>query len=161
MAQDMCVPCGEGYLNIRVGAIILKDGQFLMVDNPRTDYLYTVGGRIQFGESAEQAVVREVYEETGVKMEVERLGFIHECYFICDAPTRFGKTIYELGLYFYMKTPEDFEPVCKSFNEFGVEEFLTWASCDDERAYYPAFLRTELRNPQPGVRHYFDDERPR
>ena len=27
MSPDMTVPCGEGIINIRVGAIILKDGK--------------------------------------------------------------------------------------------------------------------------------------
>lgn len=159
-AQDLCVPCSEGYVNLRVGAIIMRNGSFLMVRNPKFDYLYSVGGRIRFGETAEQAVVREVYEETGAHLEIDRLGFVHECYFICDAPSRLGKPIYELSLYFYMKTPEDFEPVCSSFTEFGVEEELTWASCDDERRFYPAFFREELRHPEPGVKHFVNDDRP-
>ena len=66
MGRDMTVPCDEGLINIRVGAIILKNGRFLMVGSDRDDYLYSVGGRIQFGETSEQAVVREVEEETGV-----------------------------------------------------------------------------------------------
>ena len=41
----MCVPCGEGLVNIRVGALILKDGKILMVESSR-GYLYSVGGRI-------------------------------------------------------------------------------------------------------------------
>ena len=57
---DLCVPCGEGLLNVRVGAIIRKDGRVLMVKSNLGDYCYSVGGRIKFGETAEQAVVREV-----------------------------------------------------------------------------------------------------
>ena len=94
MDRDMTVPCEEGFINIRVGAIIMKNGKLLMVGNDfHTEYLYSVGGRIQFGETAEEAVVREVMEETGVKMEVDRLGFIHENYFRGDAPKNFGKLI--------------------------------------------------------------------
>ena len=82
MGQDLCIDCGGGVVNIRVGAIILKDGKFLMVSNPAVDYLYSVGGRIQFGETAEQAVVREVQEETGVdKLELRDLICITDhCY---------------------------------------------------------------------------------
>ncbi len=159
-AQDMCVPCGEGVVNLRVGAIILREGKFLMVGNDNFDYLYSVGGRIHFGETAEEAVVREVFEETGSVLEVERLGFVHENYFLNDSPAKHGKPVYELALYFYMKTPEDFEPKCSSFTENGVEERLTWASCDDERRFYPAFFRTELRQPTPGIKHIVADERP-
>lgn len=88
MKKDMCVACDDGILNIRVGAIIMQDGKLLMVGNDRADYLYSVGGRIQFGETAEEAVVREVLEETGVKMEIGRLGFVHENYFYGDAPSK-------------------------------------------------------------------------
>ena len=56
MAKDMTVPCDEGLINLRVGAIIFKNGKFLMVGNERSDYLYSVGGRIKFGETAEEAV---------------------------------------------------------------------------------------------------------
>lgn len=52
MNKDMCVACDDGILNIRVGAIIMKDGKILMVGNDR-DYLYSVGGRVKFGETAE------------------------------------------------------------------------------------------------------------
>ena len=65
MSQDMCVPCGGGFINIRVGAIILKGDRFLMVRNARADYFYSVGGRIKFGETAEEAVVREVSKRRG------------------------------------------------------------------------------------------------
>ncbi len=86
MSKDMTVPCDNGLINLRVGAIIMRDGQILMAGNKiRPEYLYSVGGRIKFGESAEEAVIREVYEETGVHMEIDRLGFVHENYFYGDA----------------------------------------------------------------------------
>lgn len=65
MSTDMCVPCADGVVNIRVGALIAKDGKILMVESCRR-YLYSVGGRIKVGETAKEAVVREVFEETGV-----------------------------------------------------------------------------------------------
>ncbi|WP_044931830.1 NUDIX hydrolase, partial [Butyrivibrio sp. AC2005] len=47
MGKDMTVPCENGLINIRVGAIILKNGKFLMVgNNIRPEYLYSVGGRV-------------------------------------------------------------------------------------------------------------------
>ena len=160
MGKDMTVPCDDGLLNLRVGAIIQKGGRLLMVGNHiRPEYLYSVGGRIRFGETAEEAVVREVYEETGVRMEIERLGFVHENYFYGDAPSNLGKLIYEVSFYFYMKVPEDFEPACRSFTEDEHEEFLRWVAPDEPTRYYPEFFRTELARPEPGVRHFVTDER--
>lgn len=160
MGNDMTVPCGGGLINLRVGAIIMKDGKILMVGNrARPEYLYSVGGRIRFGETAEEAVVREVFEETGVRMQPDRLGFVHENYFYGDAPSNLGKLIYEVSFYFYMVVPEDFEPVCGSFTEDDHEEYLRWVSPDALVRIYPEFFRTELFRPQESVRHFVTDER--
>lgn len=160
MSKDMTVPCDNGLINLRVGAIIMKDGQFLMVGNKmRSEYLYSVGGRIKFGETAEEAVIREVYEETGVHMEIDRLGFVHENYFYGDAPSNFGKLIYEISFFFYMKVPEGFAPVCQSFTEDEQEEYLLWITPDAPIRYYPEFFRTELISPDKGVKHFLTDGR--
>lgn len=155
----MCVPCDDGILNIRVGAIIMKDGKILMVGNERADYLYSVGGRIKFGETAEEAIVREVLEETGVKMEIGRLGFVHENYFYGDAPTNLGKLIYEISFFFYMNVPTDFAPIGESFTEDNSKEHLRWVSLDKDIKIYPEFFKTELRNPTDSVKYFVTDER--
>lgn len=160
MNGDMTIPCENGLINIRVGAIILKSGKLLMVGNERSNYLYSVGGRVKFGETAEQAVVREVFEETGVKMDVDRLGFVHENYFFGDAPTNLGKLIYEISFYFYMKVPENFSPKSNSFTEYVSKEYLKWVSpSDDGQKIYPVFFKTELNNPKSYVQHFITDER--
>ena len=158
-AADMCVPCGDGFINIRVGAIILKDGRFLMVRNHLLDYFYSVGGRIKFGETAQEAVVREVFEETGVLMEVDHLGFIEEIYYIADVPSKIGKEIYEIGYYFYMKVPEDFEPVCDSVTEFGQSEYLEWVAPDEPKTIFPEFFRTQVDITDRSVKHIVRDDR--
>ena len=154
MNNDLCIPVDDGVVNIRVGAIIMKDGKFLMAGNDRFDHLYSVGGRIKFGETAEEAVVREVFEETGVKMEIDRLGFIHENFFMGDVGVKLNQLIYEISFFFYMKVPEDFELVCMSFTEEQDKEFLEWVSADDEITYYPEFFRTELAEPVDYVKHF-------
>ena len=159
VAPDMFVRCGDGFVNLRVGAIIMREGRFLMVGNERNDYLYSVGGRIKFGETAEEAVRREVLEETGVELEIDRLGFVHENYFMGDAPYSRGKPIYEMSWYFFMKTPEDFAPVSESFAEGKGRERLVWVSPDEDRKYFPAFFRTELASADTEVKHIITDDR--
>ena len=160
MNKDMCVQCEDGLINIRVGAIIMKDGKLLMVgNNERPEYLYSVGGRIKFGETAEEAVIREVFEETGIRMEIDRLGFIHENYFYGDMISNLEKLIYEISFFFYMKVPEDCEPGCSSFTEDDHKEYLKWIDPDAPVSYYPDFFRTELLHPQNEVRHFVTDER--
>ena len=159
MGCDMTVPCGEGLINLRVGAILLKDGRFLMASNARDPYLYSVGGRVQFGETAEDAVVRETEEETGWRLEIDRLGFVHEAYYTMDFGPNAGRSVYELSLYFYMKTPEDFEPRVQSHTFDGLRERMEWVTPDDPRTIYPDFFREELQHPERTVKHFATDDR--
>lgn len=154
MSSDLCVKMEEGILNIRVGAIIMKNDKFLMVENDRFDHMYSVGGRIKFGETAEEAVVREVFEETGITMEIDRLGFIHENFFPGDSLAKKGNIVHEISLFFYMKVPSEFEPVCDSFTEDGNKERLVWIDVNCPKKYYPEFFKTELLTTQQGVKHF-------
>lgn len=160
MNLDMTVPCENGMINIRAGAIIMKDGKILMASNRKfPEYLYTVGGRLKFGETAEEAVIREVREETGVAMEINRLGFVHENYFHGTAPSKCGKLVYEISFFFYMKVPEDFAPLCYHYTKDEIQEYLCWIEPNAPVLYYPEFFRTELYHPSKGVKHFLTDER--
>lgn len=159
MAQDICLKVDAGYVNVRVGAIIQRDGKLLMVANDTLDYCYTVGGRIQFGESAEEALRREVLEETGYALEIDRLGFVHEDFFWGDMGKMKDKLIYEIGFYYYVNIPEDFAPRCDRGVEEGSEEHLEWVDLGSGKTVYPTFFRTELSKPCAGVRHFVTDER--
>lgn len=159
MASDCTVAIDNGYINLRVGAIIMKDDKFLMVGNQKDDYLYSVGGRIQFGESAEEAIVREVFEETGVKLEVDRLGFVHENFFYGDYGKKENKLIYEISYFFFMKTPDDFEPVCDSFTDDESKERLIWVDEKSDIIFYPTFFREEIKHPSNTVKHILTDNR--
>ncbi len=156
--QDLTIADGKNILNIRVAGIIIKNGRVLMVKNLRSDYIYSLGGRLKFGEDARSGVVREVYEETGIKMEVDRLGFIHENFFIGSTPSKMDAEVYEITFYFYMKVPYDF------WLETGVEtaddkETLVWLDWHSDEKYYPQFFRTELDNPSQEIKHIVTDDR--
>ena len=155
----MTAECGEGLINIRVGAIIRKNDSFLMAGNDVNNYLYSIGGRVRFNETAEEAVIREVKEETGVQMEVDHLGFVHENYFFGDSKSNMGKTVYEICFYFYMKVPENFEFRKEHTTESGIREYLSWVRPDCECFIFPEFFREELLKEDQGVRHIVSDER--
>lgn len=157
--SDLTLPVDGGYLNLRVGAIIIRDGKILMVKNTAANYCYSVGGRIRFGETAEDAVRRETAEETGAALEIDRPGFLHENFFYSDAPQNYGALIQEISVFFYMKTPADFTPVCRSVSGGGAKETLVWISPADDILCYPAFLKTAPPEPAPEMRHIVTDER--
>lgn len=66
----------ERYPRPAVSAAILDGERILLIERahqPGTGLLVFPGGKIEWGETAEQALVREVLEETGLQVEPERL----------------------------------------------------------------------------------------
>jgi ADP-ribose pyrophosphatase YjhB (NUDIX family) len=63
-----------------VGAVVVHEGRLLLVERGRGAGvgLWAVpGGRVELGETLSDAVVRELYEETGLRGTVERsLGWV-------------------------------------------------------------------------------------
>jgi 8-oxo-dGTP pyrophosphatase MutT (NUDIX family) len=59
----------NNWFRYRAAAIIVENGCVLLATNDKVDYFYSVGGGVQMGEKAEDAVVREVFEETGLKLQ--------------------------------------------------------------------------------------------
>lgn len=79
--QDCCFTHEENWFRYRVGAIILEENSVLMATNDACDFCYSIGGGVHLDESAEEAVRREVLEETGLPYEIDRLAFVHENFF--------------------------------------------------------------------------------
>jgi ADP-ribose pyrophosphatase YjhB (NUDIX family) len=63
-----------------VRAIVIKDNNLLVMARNKfgQEYLTLPGGGVQLGETPEQALVREITEETGVSIIIERLVFVEE-----------------------------------------------------------------------------------
>ena len=159
----MEIDCGftkeDRWFRYRAAGIIIEDGCVLFAANDVDDYLYSVGGGVHVGESAEDAVVREVYEETGVRYEVDRLAFIHEN-FVETGGMLEGLKCHELTFYFLMKPRGTRELNSHSVTSGGVPEHMHWIPMGDMEKYkhFPTFLGEELRNPNPGIRHIVTHE---
>lgn len=82
--------------NLVVRALYFREGA-LLVSRWRDSYCFPVGGRIEPGETLEQAVCREFEEETGTQARLHRLVYFHENFF----DKRPSDGVHELGWYFW------------------------------------------------------------
>jgi 8-oxo-dGTP pyrophosphatase MutT (NUDIX family) len=157
--RDCSFQSGSQWFRYRAAAIIIENGEVLMAKNDIDDYFYTIGGGVHLGETAEQAVQREVFEETGVKYEVERLAFINECFFHGDGSLS-GKECHVIEFYFLMKPKGNKELNSNSMTQ-GVVEYMCWLPIDKIGEYkaFPLFFINELQNIKNGIRHFVSDER--
>ena len=150
MKENDCSIRGEGlWFRYRACGLIIEDGCVLFAGNNTEDYYYSVGGAVHVGDTAEDAAVREVFEETGVRYEVDRLAFVHENFF----PGRNVPVCHEVALYFLMK-PRGTQELHPHGTSFGVPETMHWLPIEHLREYraFPAFLADYLPVP-PGVTH--------
>lgn len=141
------------WFRYRAAAIIIENGHVLFAGNERESYYYSIGGGVHIGESAEEAVKREVLEETGVEYEVERLAFIHENFFDGDG-TLEGRECHEIALYFLMKPRGTQELNINSYTQ-GVKENMYWLPIDKLNEYraYPTFFREKLKDLKNEIQH--------
>lgn len=152
--MDISLVMNQTRFNYRVGAVIIKDKKILLVTNQAVDYYYSVGGRVKIGETSLEAVKREVYEETSLKIDVIKLLAIHENFFIEENTS---EPFHEISLFYLMDDHFNIEDVrSNSHTESNVSESIQWVPFDklDEITLYPAFLKEKLRNNNVQFEHF-------
>ena len=148
------------WFRYRAAAIIVEDGCVLLAGNEKEDYLYSIGGAVHMGETAEDAVKRETLEETGVNYEVDRLAVIHENFFNENAGSLKGLECHEIALYFMMK-PRGTKELHSNSYTMGVRETMHWIPIEKLDTYkaFPTFMKEYLQSDHYGIEHIITDER--
>ncbi len=157
---DCCFTNGNQWFRYRVGAIIVENGCVLLVGNANENYLYSVGGGVHHGETAESAILREVFEETGVNYQIDRLAVIHENFFNENLGTLKGLQCHEISFYFLMKSRGSQELNSNSVTH-GAKEEMHWIAIKDldKIKAFPVFLKNYLTKMPSGIVHIVSDER--
>lgn len=159
---DCCLTKENKWFRYRAAAIIVEDDCVLFVTNENEDYFYSVGGGVHIGETAEQAVLREVFEETGVKYEIDHLAVIHENFFDENSGTLKGLDCHELAFYFKMKPrgTKILNDKTKSITHGAVETFK-WIPIKELHEYkaFPTFMQDYLTKEHTQIEHIITDER--
>jgi 8-oxo-dGTP pyrophosphatase MutT (NUDIX family) len=91
---------GNLRFNYRSVAVLLNGTKVLIHKSPKDNFWALSGGRVEFNEPANQTVKREMQEELGIDVCVERLLWIVESFFDYN-----DKSYHELGCYFLVSAP--------------------------------------------------------
>lgn len=87
--------------NYRLAALLEHDEKILIHQASGFDYTYIPGGRVEIGESSEDAVRRELQEELGISTEVISVPYVVENFFKYEE-----EIFHEVSLFFKVKTTD-------------------------------------------------------
>lgn len=159
MDKDCRFNTGGVRFQLRVGAIIIEEGCALLAKNDAADYYYSVGGGVKLLETAEEAVKREVLEETGIPYEVDRLVFVQENFFV-DKVVAKDMTFHEVSMHFLMKPRGKKENIQKSSVCATGLEHMHWIPLEKlgDIKMFPVFYPEKLMNLPDTVEHIITNE---
>ena len=143
--QDFRTKVGSTVFGVRATALILQNRKLLVTKDK--DKYYTIGGAIQVDERTEDAVVREVREELGVKAQAGQLAFVVENRF-----EQAGIHYHNIEFHYLVDLLED-APLIMQEDE--KSQPCEWIDLDQLQniQLVPAFLKTALPNWDGQLRH--------
>ena len=111
-------------IGIRPATIVIKDGKVLLVNSRYKDeefYLFP-GEGMKFGETIEEAAIRETLEETGAKVKIKDLFHVNEYIYADDWNKR------SVSIFFIAEVVEISEP---KTNDNGKIKEVKWIKLDE------------------------------
>ncbi len=144
--MDITYISGDNKFNYRVCGILLHEHKILAMQDARSPYYYLPGGRVKLGETAEEAVQRELKEELGISVKIQRPLWLNQAFFTEDVDQLH---YHELCVYFLMDSLE--HSLLQKGEAFSVQEgervlkfrWLPLESLETEY-FYPLFLKKEI-----------------
>lgn len=144
--MDLTLKTELGYFNHRVAAVIINDNKLLAQKNTLDNSYYLVGGRVSFGESTAEALVREIKEELKIDVDNYKPLWINECFF-----TDNSKYYHEIGVYYQVDISDtEFKHYEKSFEIIEGKRINNYEWLDIDKlsdiVLYPKFIKNEIKS---------------
>lgn len=144
--QDFRTRVDNHVFGVRATALIIRDNQILLTKDSQGFY-YTIGGAVAVNEATHDAVVREVYEELGITVTVDRLAFVVENQFVQD-DIQFHNIEFH-----YVVTPLEEPPL--EMIEGHIQQACEWVGLDSlsDINLVPLFLKDTLPQWDGQLKH--------
>lgn len=144
--MDVSFLIDNSKFNYRVCAVIINDDKILAMKDEKSPYYYLPGGRVQIGEKAEDAVIREVKEELEIDAKIIRPLWLNQGFFEEDV----DKILFhEICIYFLIDISHTdiFEKGSRFIlHEHQHKHEFEWLKFENlnDLYFYPIFLKKEI-----------------
>lgn len=146
---------------MRVAGLAFRNGHVLVHRATHEKFWTFPGGRAEMGERSEETLAREMIEELGVEVTVQRLLWVVENFFRYE-----GKDWHELGFYYLMELPEAFpfdeKAIVHRVRDGKNELEFRWVQATTEALKAldipPYFIADEIESLPATVRHIVWDD---
>ncbi|WP_455662124.1 NUDIX hydrolase [Pradoshia sp.] len=150
--MDTTFHTDKGVFNHRTAAVCTMDGHVLLHRQANDSYWALPGGRVLLGEDSKTSLMREMKEELGVQVSVDRLLWVTENFFDYR-----GMPFHEIGLY-YSISGAMILPLWQKGPFYGLEGkrlVYQWIPLEElpSLTVYPSFLQEGLVNIPQSTEH--------
>jgi ADP-ribose pyrophosphatase YjhB (NUDIX family) len=141
--------------DFRASGIVIYRDHVLLLRVEQHDFWFVPGGHVEIGELADAAMIREMREETGMSVEIDRLVWVVENFCTFE-----GKPHHEIGFFYLVTPPAEATQLDLSREFYGKEEngtplIFRWHALDAlaDLNMFPSFLRTGLNALPTSITH--------
>lgn len=156
MRDSIRLKTEEFYFKFRASGLIIKNNKLLVVEMDNNGFYCLPGGYVEVGETTEEAVKRELFEEMGKEVRVVKYLGMVENYFI----TKSLRRMHEISCYYLMELvdddilQEDFSLI-ENDKGYIVKLDFKWIDINEIDNYIlkPRFLKDLLKGTELEFKH--------
>lgn len=156
--MDITFKTSEGRFNYRVAGLLIHEDKLLIMQDENQPYYYVPGGRVMLHEKSEDAIKREIREELSIDVNVKRMLWMNENFFVEDT---LKEKFHEICFFFLLEIKD--EEIVDHGEEFVVNEngkihTYYWKRLEELKDInvYPPFLKEKIKELPLHVEHIIE-----
>ncbi len=157
--MDLKIKDTSNSFKCRVNGVLLHEGRILVLQMCHNGFYCCPGGHVHLGEKSTDAIEREFYEETKIKVKAEKLLSVMENFFL----GKLGK-FHEISFYYLLTPTGEFSTTDFSLIENDEGNLLDmeyrWVALDklSDINFKPEILKKKLETKNFDFEHIIYDQ---